>query len=339
MGKLLVNLFLGGAAFAVLTFFVMLARALLAVTAYLYEVLRDGHLHPVNILDINGPFTTFWLAVAQIVFFLLVPLFLLVLLYPAVDKTNAAADRTPPPFNPEGKDVLVALTAYNEEQAVGMVVDEFLACPQVREVVVVDNNSTDRTAERARAHGATVVPERQQGYGHACIRGLTEGLARPWARMIVLCEGDGSYIGGDLGKLLPYLSEADMVIGNRTTHVLVQPGAFMDWFISWGNMFMGLLIRLRYWNAVFFGRVRLTDGGCTFRALRREALVPVLPTLKEGGPHFCSHMIMRVLDQNQTVVEVPIRFRRRLGQSKYSSSSRKKAFSVGIGMWAEIAWR
>lgn len=247
-------------------------------------------------------------------------------------KRALSARPFPSPRRPlqEGR-IAVALIAYNEELAIGDVVSDFRRQPSVETVIVVDNNSRDQTAARASAAGAQVVREPNQGYGFACIRGLREALATG-AEVIVLCEGDATYSGHDIAKLLPFLEEADLVVGNRVTPGLVHGNSQMDTFFVWGNQLGAKLLQLRFWEWRFLGRLRLSDLGCTFRAIRREALAEIIDDLTVGGDHFSPHMIMAALRRRLTVVEVPVTFWPRVGVSKGASGSLSKAIRVGLAM-------
>ena len=227
--------------------------------------------------------------------------------------------------------IAVALIAYNEELAIADVVTDFKSQPSVEKVIVVDNNSKDQTAARAAAAGAQVVHEPNQGYGFACMRGLREGL-NSGADIIVLCEGEGTYSGHDLGKLVPFLEDADLVIGNRVTPGLVDQNSQMDTFFVWGNQLGAKLVQLRFWEWQFLGKARLSDLGCTFRAVRREALAEIIDELEVGGDHFSPHMIMVSLRRGHTIVEVPVTFWPRVGVSKGASGSLGKAIGVGVAM-------
>src|SRR5216683_4026864 len=198
---------------------------------------------------------------------------------------------------PEGKiaaspKVVVALTAYNDAEATAQDVREFRRQPGVVKVLVIDNNSTDGTADLAAAAGGTVVRETRQGYGYACIRGLAEGLKVPDADVIILCEGDGTFLAEDTAKFLAYIGDADLVVGNRVVKGLVDKDSQMDYFFTWGNMAVAMLIRLRFWDVRFLGPAGLSDVGCTFRAIRRHALERILPDLSVGGMHFSPHMLL-----------------------------------------------
>jgi glycosyltransferase involved in cell wall biosynthesis len=236
--------------------------------------------------------------------------------------------------------VVVALTAYNDAEATAGDVSDFRGQPGVLKVLVIDNNSTDWTAELAAAAGATVVRETRQGYGYACIRGLTEGLKVPEADVIVLFEGDGTFFADDTAKFLTYIGNADLVVGDRVVRGLIDRDSQMDYFFTWGNMAAAMLIRLRFWDGRHLGPAGLTDVGCTFRAIRRSALERILPDLDVGGNHFSPHMILVAIARDLSVIEIPIRLRRRVGQSKGASQSLGKGLAVGLAMiWHIITFR
>jgi glycosyltransferase involved in cell wall biosynthesis len=196
---------------------------------------------------------------------------------------------------------------------------------------VVDNNSTDETALLARRAGAGVLFEPQQGYGYACMRGLREGLARE-PDVVVLAEGDRTFAGRDLAKLLAYLDDADIVIGNRVTPGLVDRNSQMDSFFIWGNVIGGKLLQWKFWDTRFLGRTRLSDLGCTFRALRADALGAMIDDLNVGGHYFSPHMILAALRRCLLVVEVPVTFWPRVGASHGASQSLVKGTLVGLQM-------
>jgi len=219
--------------------------------------------------------------------------------------------------------ISVVMTAYNDEASVAEAVIEFKNQPGVEEVVVVDNNSLDDTATRAREAGAKAVTEKKQGYGFACMRALREAKYDP----IVLVESDMTYAGYDVKKLIAYLENADMVVGTRSTQELLDQDTQLNWFLNWGNFFIAKLLQLKYW-----GKIRLTDVGCTYRAIRRDALSKIINQLKEGGMIFSPEMIMVALKNNLKVIEIPVSFRRRWGRSKGAGRSNWAAFKIGLKM-------
>jgi len=232
--------------------------------------------------------------------------------------------------------IVVAMTAYNDEASIGDAVQEFKSQPDVRQVVVVDNNSVDRTAELASAAGARVVHEKNQGYGYACLRGLRESLQDAETNVVVLVEGDMTFSGRDVAKLVPYLDNVDMVVGTRTTQELVAEDSQMNWFFVWGNLFLAKMIQVKFFDVKHWGRVRLTDVGCTLRAIRTEALAKIIDKLDVGGHHFSPHMLMVAMADGMKVVEIPVTFRKRWGVSKGAGANKKSGFLVGLRMMWHI---
>jgi len=228
--------------------------------------------------------------------------------------------------------VCVALTAYNDQESIFQSVKQFIAQKNVVEVVVVDNNSHDETAKQAKNAGARVVHEEKQGYGYACIRGLREALTCEDADMIVLAEGDMTFCARDIYKLLPYATEVDMVVGSRTHSPLVSSDSQLDWFLLWGNLLLGKLIQMKFLDGKFLGKIRLTDAGCTMKAIRKDSLAKIIDKFCVGDDHFSPHMVMVALRNGLSVVEVPVNFRKRVGISKGAGQNRKRALGIGLKM-------
>ena len=118
--------------------------------------------------------------------------------------------------------VTVALTAYNDEDSIAGAVEDFLVHPLVERVIVVSNNSIDRTVERAQAAGAIVFDEPLPGYGRCVFRCLSEAARHQDTEFVVLCEGDSTFRSYDIEKLLAYAPHADIVNGTRTVEPLRQ---------------------------------------------------------------------------------------------------------------------
>jgi glycosyltransferase involved in cell wall biosynthesis len=209
-----------------------------------------------------------------------------------------------------GHRVSVVFPAYNEEVGIAQAVADFGAIEAVDEVLVVDNNSRDATAHRAETAGARVVCEPRQGYGHA----LRRGMAEAQGEYVVLAEPDGTFIGKDVLKLLTYADDFDLVLGTRTTRELIWHGANMGWQLRWGNWLVAKLLQ------VLFGGPSLSDCGCTLRLIRRSAAERLLPRFTVGGSHFLPEMVCLALLARLRLVEVPVNYRHRVGQSKITGS-------------------
>ena len=230
------------------------------------------------------------------------------------------------------KRICIVLTAYNDEAAIGEAVREFISQRNVVNVIVVDNNSKDATAIAATNAGAEVVAEKRQGYGFACVRGLREALCRSNAEVILLAEGDMTFRGRDIWKLIPFLEDADFVVGSRTHMHFTDSDSQMDWFYLWGNMFIAKFLQFRFFNWKFIGTTRFSDVGCTMRAIKKKALLRIIDDLEVGDGHFSPHMIKIALQNGLRVIEVPITFRKRVGISKGAGGSKWIGIKIGLRM-------
>ena len=219
------------------------------------------------------------------------------------------------------KTVSVVLPAYNEAGYIRPAVEDFFQTGVVDEVLVIDNNSRDGTAEEARQTRARVVQETRQGYGYALQRGLKEASGD----LIVLAEPDGTFIGRDVLKLLAYADDFDMVCGTRTTRELVWDQANMGWFLRIGNVSVAKLIQILY------GGPSLSDCGCTLRLVHRPALEKIRDDLTVGGSHFLPEMVILGLKRKLKIIEVPVNYRGRVGESKITGSL-KGTINTGLRM-------
>lgn len=219
--------------------------------------------------------------------------------------------------------VSLVIPAYNEEATIAAVVEEFRTMPQIDEILVVDNNCSDRTAALAQEAGARVVAESKPGYGSALMRGMTDAKGD----ILVLTEADGSFAARDVEKLLVYLDDADMVMGTRTTRQMVEQGANMRFMLRWGNVFMAKFLQLLWLRPA---EPRFTDVGCTFRALTKVTFEAVRPLVRQTGPAFSPELMCAALRAKRRVIEIPVTYRKRSGgESKHSDS---------FGRQARTAW-
>jgi glycosyltransferase involved in cell wall biosynthesis len=223
------------------------------------------------------------------------------------------------------KTVSVVFPAYNEAPYIRRAIDDFFLEGVVDEVLVVDNNSRDGTADEARRTRARVVQETAQGYGHALRRGLREAVGE----IVILAEPDGTFVGRDVLKLLAYSEEFDMVCGTRTTRELIWKQANMGWFLRLGNWTVAKMIQFLY------GGPSLSDCGCTLRLTHRSALERIQPHLQVGGSHFLPEMIIAGLKHELKIIEIPVNYRGRVGESKITGSLRG-TLRTGINMIALI---
>jgi len=218
--------------------------------------------------------------------------------------------------------VAVVIPAKDEQATIAEVVSGFLEVPCVDRVVVVDNNCQDRTAELARGAGGEVVAETRPGYGSAITAGLDHAFETGSA-LAVVTEADGSFEPRDTWKLLHYLGDGELILGTRTTRQMVQQAANMNRSLRVGNLAMAKLLELMWW---WPNEPRLTDVGCTYRALGHETWKKLRTELRESGPAFSPEMIARAYALGLRVIEIPVLYgARRGGDSKHTGDLRGAA--------------
>src|SRR5256885_396566 len=202
-----------------------------------------------------------------------------------------------------GKRVSVVLMTYAERDSIRSVIEGFFDTEVVDEVLVVNNNAQAGTEEEIAKTKARQVFESRQGYGHATRRGLLEASGE----LIVLAEPDGTFVPGDIRKLLVYSEECDAVFGTRTTRELIWHGANMEFFLRWGNWAVAKLIE------VLFNTSHLSDVGCTYRLLRRQVAHKVAEELTVGGSHAGAEILLLTITSGPRFVEVPVNYLPRVG--------------------------
>jgi glycosyltransferase involved in cell wall biosynthesis len=208
-----------------------------------------------------------------------------------------------------GPRIGLVIPALDEEEALPLVLAE-LPSGLLEAVVVADNGSRDRTAEVAEAGGAIVVREPRRGYGSACMAGIAKLRELGGFDVIAFVDGDHSDHPEDLRAVLaPVLDgSADLAIGSR-----VLGGATMRAMLpqAWlGNRFACLLMRLLY-------GIRATDLG-PMRAIRAPALERLAMRDRDFG--WTIEMQLEAAEQRLRVVEVPVRYRPRIGRSKITGT-------------------
>ncbi len=204
--------------------------------------------------------------------------------------------------------VSVIIPTRNEAQAIGRVLAD-LPRNLVKEVIVIDNCSSDGTPEIAARMGARVISETRRGYGRACLTGVA---AADTPDVVVFLDGDYSDRPAELPLLLAPIAEgrADVTIGSRLAGPRA-PGA-LPWHALFGNWLAASLIRN------LFG-LRISDLG-PFRAARAEALRAV--ELEETTYGWAVELIVKGAIRGLRIVEVPVSYHPRIGKSKISGTLR-----------------
>lgn len=207
----------------------------------------------------------------------------------------------------DGARIAVVIPALNEESSIHHVLR---AIPRrtAKLVIVVDNGSSDRTANLAKTHGAQVLNEEQKGYGAACLAGIA---ALPHEiEIVVFMDADYSDYPEEMEALVaPILrDQADFVLGSRTVHPEARAALLPQQRL--GNWLATRLIRLIYGQ-------RYSDLG-PFRAIRRDALEAL--GMSDRGYGWTVEMQIKAIQANLRIVEIPVRYRHRIGQSKISGT-------------------
>ena len=205
--------------------------------------------------------------------------------------------------------IKVIIPAYNEEDSIANVINDIPNI--VDEVIVISNNSTDKTEENAANAGATVLTETNKGYGYACLKGMqyiAEQVNKP--DIVVFLDGDYSDYPEQLVEVVkPILDEnIDFVIGARVEE-LREKGAMTPQQI-FGNWLATKLMRL-------FFKATFTDLG-PFRAIKYNKLLALKMEDKTYG--WTVEMQLKALKQKLSYVEVPLKYRNRIGVSKVSGT-------------------
>ena len=210
----------------------------------------------------------------------------------------------------------VIIPAHNEMASIGHVINDL---PElVRDIVVVDNASTDDTTKAAQQAGATVLFESRKGYGYACLKGIgyLNDKAQP-PDIVVFLDGDYSDYPEELPLVIQPILESgyDLVIGARMKGMR-ESGA-MTPQQAFGNWLATALMRL------FFGST-FTDLG-PFRAIRLKTLNQLRMQDKTYG--WTVEMQLKTLKQGLRYTEVPVRYRKRIGVSKVSGTVKGTIFA------------
>lgn len=207
------------------------------------------------------------------------------------------------------KIIKVIIPAFNEEGSIAKVINDI---PNfVKEIVVVDNNSTDRTSEMAKNSGATVLFQKEMGYGNACLMGVDYiKNHQEKTDILVFIDGDYSDYPEEMELLIePIITKnVDLVIGARTA-ALRQKKSMTPQQV-FGNFLATFLMKHIY-------GARFTDLG-PFRAIQMDKLLAL--NMKDKTYGWTVEMQIKALKNNYSYTEIPVNYRERIGVSKVSGT-------------------
>jgi len=205
------------------------------------------------------------------------------------------------------KQISVIIPAFNEEASIGKVIRDVPKI--VNEIVVVDNNSTDATAEVAKKYGATVLLEKQKGYGIACLTGI-DYLKNKNVDIVVFLDGDYSDYPEELTDLVePIINDNfDFVLGSRVLGEKEEGALPIQ--SQFGSIVAGFLMNL-------FWKVKYTDLG-PFRAIKFDKLLTL--EMEDEWFGWTVEMQIKAAHQNFKIKEIPVKYRNRIGKSKVTGT-------------------
>lgn len=205
------------------------------------------------------------------------------------------------------KKVVVIIPAFNEEESLPLVIKDIPYF--VDEIIVTDNNSTDNTSEVAEENGATVLSEKEKGYGAACLKAIDYIRDKNY-NIVVFLDGDYSDHPEEMEIIVEPIirNDYDMVIGSRMIGKR-EKGAMLPQAL-FGNWLATFLIKI-------FWRYNFTDLG-PFRAIKYESLKKLNMVDRNFG--WTVEMQIKAAKQKLKCTEVPVSYRKRIGISKVTGT-------------------
>jgi len=210
--------------------------------------------------------------------------------------------------NNPGLRIVFVVPTLNEEAGIGLVLDGVSKVMQQNNytILVVDGHSEDKTVQIAKDRGVSIIFQRGNGYGDALMTGFDCACEELKADIIVMMDADGTYDPKDLPELLSPILEnrADLVVGNR---FLGMKKGSMTFINRLGN-------RMLSWIARRTLGIKINDTQCGLRALRTDLMRHI--NLKVEGMPFATEMLAEAKQAKARIVEVPIAYHPRIGDTK-----------------------
>jgi glycosyltransferase involved in cell wall biosynthesis len=227
------------------------------------------------------------------------------------------------------KTVSVILPTYNEVDSIYKCIKEFESLGFIDKIIVINNNAAEGTSEEVAKTSAVEIHEPEQGYGAA----IQKGFRETDTDLIFVCEPDGTFCATDVFKFLSFIEDVDVVYGSRTVRNFIWSGANMDTFLRWGNWAVAKLME------VFYNTNSLSDVGCTFRLIRKDALKKIQGDFKIKSNYFGPEMMLLSKLHGLSFIQIPINYKERVGTSSVTGSL-KRAFILGLKMiWLILTFR
>jgi glycosyltransferase involved in cell wall biosynthesis len=221
----------------------------------------------------------------------------------------------------KNKSICMILPTYNEKDSIKKCITDLENLELIDRIIVVNNNASEGTHEEVLQTSAEEIFESVQGYGAAIQRGFRESRED----LIFVCEPDDTFLANDVYKFLAYIDDVDIVYGSRTVKTFIWNGANMGWFLRFGNWAVAKLME------VLYNTNSLSDVGCTFRLVRREALRKMIDDFRVKSNFFGPEMMLLSNWKKIDFIQIPVNYKDRVGQSSVTGDL-WKAFKLGIRM-------
>lgn len=229
----------------------------------------------------------------------------------------------------KNRSVAVVLPTYREKASLRGCIEGLDGTGVIDEIIVVNNNAEAGTDEEVARTRARIVHETRQGFGRACMA----GLGQTGAYWRILMEPDGTFVAEDVLKLLAYAEDFPVVLGTRTTRVMIWEGANMGFAMKWGNWLVAKVVEF------MFNTTTLTDIGCTLRLVRSDIYDSMAGSLRCFLSEFNVEFLLQVIRRKIPFIEVPVNYRRRVGVSSVTGN-KMTAFLLGCRMaWLALGFR
>ncbi len=224
-----------------------------------------------------------------------------------------------------GKRVSLILPIGDGQDSIERVLDTFEVAGVIDEIVVVRHDATPGPRARVGKIRTREVVAPRPGPGAAIRCGFREA----GGDFLLVADPDGSFCARDVRKLLAYAEDFDVVYGSRTVAEPVWQGGPIGLLRKWGHFAVSKLLE------GLFNTPSLTDVGCTFRCIRREALRELEPLFTVDDSSFGPEMMVLSILRGQQIIQIPVNYTRRAGASSVTGNQ-GVAFALGLRMIALI---
>jgi glycosyltransferase involved in cell wall biosynthesis len=215
----------------------------------------------------------------------------------------------------------IILPCFNEQENIKNFIRDLNKLQITKEIIVVDNNSNDRSSIEIKKTNAKYIFEKRQGYGFAIKRGINEAKNN----VIIVCEPDATFCANDLHKLIAYSKDFDCVFGTRTSRTTIGENAKMNFFLRYGN-----IIVAKFLEYLFSGPT-LTDVGCTLKLFRKKNYKMIKKNLQVNDSTFQPELMINLINKNFSIIEIPVHYNKRAGYSKITYNF-NSSFLLGLKM-------